>query len=107
MTRRDCLRMGGILGCALISSVASAFDAPGAPIVDIVDPDTPQSGAIARFFSRGGVTAGNVPGAAVLVENDNRVLFQRGYGFTVLVSLHQIKSGTNGKSPRLNSSLLS
>jgi CubicO group peptidase (beta-lactamase class C family) len=87
--------MGGILGCALISSVASAFDAPGAPLVDIIDPDTPQSEAIDHILARAGLTAGNVPGAAVLVANDNRVLFQRGYGVTDLLSLHQINSGTN------------
>jgi CubicO group peptidase (beta-lactamase class C family) len=96
VTRRDCLRIGGILGCALVSSVTSPFDAPGTPLVDLFNPDTPQSEAIDDVLTRAGLKTGDVPGAAVLVAtNNNGILFQRGYGVTDLGSLHKIDSATN------------
>ena len=88
--------MGGILGGALVSSAASALGKQRTPpVMNLNNPDTPQSEAIDNILTRAGLKAENVPGAAVLVANNGGVLFQRGYGVTDLHSSRKIDGSTN------------
>jgi CubicO group peptidase (beta-lactamase class C family) len=94
MTRREWLRMSGVLGSALASSVVCALDKPRTPVMNLKDPHT-QSKAIDNIFIRAGLTAGNIPGAAVLVANNSGVLFRRGYGVPDLHLSRTIDAHTN------------
>src|SRR5438067_1425101 len=88
--------MGGFVGGALVSYVASALDKPRMPsLMDINDRDTLRPDAITNIFASAGLTAANIPGASVLVLNNSKVLFQRGYGVTDLRSLRKIDNSTN------------
>ena len=51
--------------------------------------------AIANILHKAGVKSGDLPGAAVLVAKNGKVLFAQGYGVTDLRSLHKIDLHTN------------
>jgi CubicO group peptidase (beta-lactamase class C family) len=98
VNRREWLRISGLIGGALASSIASALDKPSA--ASLMFPkdsgqDSVQSEGIDNIFAAAGLTAGNIPGAAVLVAKNGGVLFQRGYGVADLRSLRRIDNRTN------------
>ena len=97
MNRREWLRISGLIGGALASSLASGFDKPRAPLMILkgADQDSIQSEKIDNVFTAAGLTAGNNPGAAVLVLRNGGVLFQRGYGVTDLHSQGKVDPRTN------------
>jgi CubicO group peptidase (beta-lactamase class C family) len=98
VNRREWLRISGLMAGALASSIASACDKFRAVPLMILkgsDPDPVHSEEIDNIFAAAGLTAGNIPGAAVLVANNGRVLFQRGYGVADLHSLRKIDARTN------------
>src|SRR5262249_60856855 len=66
----------------LATHLASASDANYAEKIDAI-------------FAAAGVKPGDVPGAAVLVVKNSKVLFERGYGVTDLKSLRKIDAHTN------------
>jgi CubicO group peptidase (beta-lactamase class C family) len=98
VTRREWLRIIGVIGGALASSIASTFDKPkSVPLMLLKDlgSKSAESGKIDNIFAAAGVRAENNPGAAVLVTNNGGVLFQRGYGVADLHSFRRIDARTN------------
>ena len=98
MNRREWLRISGLIGGAFAASMTLALDKPRAvPLMIPKGPhaDSVQSKAIDNIFAAAGLTADNTPGAAVLVADHGRVLFQRGYGVADLHSLRKIDARTN------------
>jgi CubicO group peptidase (beta-lactamase class C family) len=100
VNRREWLRISGLMGGALASTIASAMNKPGAiPMIPMSpkgsDPDPVHSEKIDNILAAAGLTAGNIPGAAILVANSDGVLFQRGYGVADLHSLRKIDARTN------------
>jgi CubicO group peptidase (beta-lactamase class C family) len=98
VNRREWLRISGVIGGALASSIVSALDKPRAVPLMILKGsrlDSAQSEKIDNIFAAAGLAAGNIPGAAVLVTNNGGVLFQRGYGVADLHSLRRIDARTN------------
>jgi CubicO group peptidase (beta-lactamase class C family) len=98
VNRREWLRLSGVIGGAFASSIASALDRPSAPSLMFPKdsgPDSVQSEGIDNIFAAAGLTAGNIPGAAVLVANKDGVLFQRGYGVADLHSSRKIDAHTS------------
>ncbi|MCU1272517.1 MAG: beta-lactamase [Acidobacteriaceae bacterium] len=98
MNRREWLRNGALIGGGLASSIASALNKPNAVPLMLLkrsDPESAESEKIDNIFVAAGLTAGNIPGAAVLVANNGGVLFQRGYGFADLRSQRKIDARTN------------
>jgi CubicO group peptidase (beta-lactamase class C family) len=98
VNRREWLRISGLIGGALASSIASALDKPSAASLMFPKdsgPDSVQSEGIDNIFAAAGLTAGNIPGAAVLVANKDGVLFQRGYGVADLHSSRKIDAHTS------------
>jgi CubicO group peptidase (beta-lactamase class C family) len=57
--------------------------------------DSAESKKIDNIFVAAGLTAGNIPGAAVLVANNGGIRFQRGYGFPDLRAQRKIDARTN------------
>jgi CubicO group peptidase (beta-lactamase class C family) len=96
VTRREWLRMGGIVGGTLLSSIASGLrkcETPGFMSLD--HSEASKTEAINNIFTAAGLTEGNIPGSAVLVAKNSGVIFQRGYGVTDLHSFRKIDSHTN------------
>jgi CubicO group peptidase (beta-lactamase class C family) len=95
VNRREWLRMAGAGGGGLALSSVSPFDNHRAgPFAILRGPDSVKS-HIDDIFTAAGLTAGNIPGAAVLVANNGGVVFQRGYGVADLRSLRKIDARTN------------
>ncbi len=98
MNRREWLRMTGVAGGALALSSASPFDERRAgPFVILKGsgPDSVQSKKIDDIFTAAGLSSHNIPGAAVVVVKNDRVLFERAYGVADLRSLRKIDARTN------------
>ena len=98
MNRREWLRISGVLTGAFASSMASALDEPRTvPFMNRKGSaaDPVQSEPIENILAAAGLTAGRIPGAAVLVVNEGGVLFRRGYGVADLHSFRKIDADTN------------
>ena len=97
LNRREWLRISAIMG-ALASSIVTGLGKPNPLRLMKLKgsyPSSVPSEAIDNILAAAGLTAGNIPGAAVLVVNDGKILFQHGYGVAALHSKRRIDARTN------------
>jgi CubicO group peptidase (beta-lactamase class C family) len=99
LTRRAWMRTAGP------SAMAAAFHSKVAAFASLaVSAETPESRALAdharseqidSILTSAGLEPGSIPGAAALVVEGHRTIYQRGFGITDLDSPHKIDAHTN------------